>query len=110
MAISFVAVAIGMVGFLATCIFGLICGSKMLELLRVTDPGLYSKLQVGAGVQLFLSPSSLESQRFVLGGEYKHHPNLLIQALGRKVHLSSYAAAAFAGIALIGFVVHAVAR
>ena len=103
-------VVVGMVGLSVACIVGLLCGSKMLELLRVTDPSLHSKLQVGAGVQLLVSPSSIESQRFILRNEYKDHPHASVRALGHKVHAALYAAVVFAVVAVVGFIVHAVVR
>jgi hypothetical protein len=107
---SMILVVVGMVGLSVACIVGLLCGSKMLELLRVTDPSLHSKLQVGAGVQLLVSPSSIESQRFILNKKYKDHSHAPVRALGHKVHSAFYAAVVFAVVAVIGFVMHAVAR
>ncbi len=103
-------VVVGMVGFSVACIVGLLCGSKMLQLLRVTDPSLHSKLQAGAGVQLLVSSSSIESQRFILNKEYKDHSYAPVRALGHQVYVAVYAAVVFAVVAVIGFVVHAVAR
>ncbi|MBA5002658.1 hypothetical protein [Pseudomonas aeruginosa] len=110
MALSIILVAFGMAGFVASCVFGVRLGSKMLELLHASDPILHSKLQVGSGAQFLVSPSSLESQRFILRAEYKNHPHASVRALGFKVHVASYAAVVFAAVTLVGFIVHAVVR
>lgn len=110
MIISSILIASGITAFLVSCIVGLLSGSRMLEHLRATDPALYSKLQVGAGVQLLVSPSSPESQRFVLKQHYKNHPNASVRLLGGKVHMASYFAVISVAVAVVGFVIRAVAR